>query len=426
MDTKIRKILTCNRMHHPKADVVRHSFNVINWNLTEIKKMDTKIRKILTCNRMHHPKADVVRHSFNVINWNLTEIKKMDTKIRKILTCNRMHHPKADVVRHSFNVINWNLTEIKKMDTKIRKILTCNRMHHPKADVVRHSFNVINWNLTEIKKMDTKIRKILTCNRMHHPKADVDRLYLPRRQGGRGMIQLELSYKTSTIGLVKYLETTKDWMLALIKDNENQKKLHSIVKESRNFEREIKVENNERQGELEEAIKEAKKLKVKVKAVGQKMLQEKWEQKSLHGKYVLRSKDADWLRSAGLKAATEGFLLAAQDQTLSTRNYQANILKNGADPKCRYCNEQCETIDHLVSGRALLAPNEYKARHDRVGQYLHWKICHHFGVETPKHWYEHHPDHDNVQQLLRVTMFRFFGTSLFTLTEPSMLTGQTS
>eukprot|EP00795_Rhopilema_esculentum_P008488 gene8488-14486_t len=248
--------------------------------------------------------------------------------------------------------------------------------------------------------MDTKIRKILTCNRMHHPKADVDRLYLPRRQGGRGMIQLELSYTTSAIGLMKYLETTKDWMLQLVKDHENQKKLHSIVKESRNFERELKVENNERQGELEEATKEAKKLKVKVKAVGQKMLQEKWEQKSLHGKYVLRSKDADvdqththqWLRSAGLKAETEGFLLAAQDQTLSTRNYQANILKNGADPKCRYCNEQCETVDHLVSRCAVLAPNEYKARHDRVGQCLHWKICHHFGVETPKHWYEHHPD----------------------------------
>ena len=30
-------------------------------------------------------------------------------------------------------------------------------------------------------------------NRMHHPKADVDRLYIPRNEGGRGMIQLELS-----------------------------------------------------------------------------------------------------------------------------------------------------------------------------------------------------------------------------------------
>ena len=35
---------------------------------------------------------------------------------------------------------------------------------------------------------------------MHHPKADVGRLYIPRNEGGREMIQLELSSKTSTIG----------------------------------------------------------------------------------------------------------------------------------------------------------------------------------------------------------------------------------
>ena len=30
--------------------------------------------------------------------------------------------------------------------------------------------------------------------KMHHPnKSDVDRLYLPRTEGGRGLIQLELS-----------------------------------------------------------------------------------------------------------------------------------------------------------------------------------------------------------------------------------------
>ena len=35
---------------------------------------------------------------------------------------------------------------------------------------------------------------------MHHPKANVDRLYIPRNEERRGMILLELSYKTSTIG----------------------------------------------------------------------------------------------------------------------------------------------------------------------------------------------------------------------------------
>ena len=64
--------------------------------------------------------------------------------------------------------------------------------------------------------MDTKIRKLMTCNRIHHPKADVDRLYIRRNEGGRGMIQLELSLKTTAFGLQKYLETIKDWMLQLI------------------------------------------------------------------------------------------------------------------------------------------------------------------------------------------------------------------
>ena len=64
--------------------------------------------------------------------------------------------------------------------------------------------------MSEIRKMDAKIRKLLTCERMHHPKADVDRLYVPRNEGGRGLTQLETVYKTSTIGLNAYLESTND------------------------------------------------------------------------------------------------------------------------------------------------------------------------------------------------------------------------
>ena len=41
--------------------VVTYSFSMIKWNLSDIKKMDIKIRKLLTCNRMHYSKADVER-----------------------------------------------------------------------------------------------------------------------------------------------------------------------------------------------------------------------------------------------------------------------------------------------------------------------------------------------------------------------------
>ena len=53
--------------------------------------------------------------------------------------------------------------------------------------VVIYNFTIINCSLTEIKKVDTKIRKLLTMHRMHYPKSDVNRLYLPRKEGGRGL-----------------------------------------------------------------------------------------------------------------------------------------------------------------------------------------------------------------------------------------------
>ena len=40
---------------------------------------------------------------------------------------------------------------------------------------------------------------------MNYPKADVDRIYISRIEGGRGLIQLECTYKTTTIGLETYL-----------------------------------------------------------------------------------------------------------------------------------------------------------------------------------------------------------------------------
>ena len=83
-----------------------------------------------------------------------------------------------------------------------------------------------------MRRLDTKIRKLLTCNRKHQTKADVDRHYIPRNEGGSGMIQLELSYKASTVGQHKYLTTTTDWMLQLVLVHDKTKNAHSISKQS--------------------------------------------------------------------------------------------------------------------------------------------------------------------------------------------------
>ena len=45
--------------------------------------------------------------------------------------------------------------------------------------------------------------------------------------------------------------------------------------------------------------------------------------------------------------------------------------------------------DHLVSDCPVIRPTEYKNRHDRVGHYIHWKICQHCKAPYHKNWYEY-------------------------------------
>ena len=67
---RVRSILTSglnarnriNAMNSLALRVVTYSFTIINWSLTEIKKVDTRIRKLLTFHRTHHPKSDVNGH----------------------------------------------------------------------------------------------------------------------------------------------------------------------------------------------------------------------------------------------------------------------------------------------------------------------------------------------------------------------------
>jgi len=51
--------------------------------------------------------------------------------------------------------------------------------------VLRYSFGNVNLHQEELQKLDRKTRNLLTIHGHHHSKTDVDRLYVPRKQGGR-------------------------------------------------------------------------------------------------------------------------------------------------------------------------------------------------------------------------------------------------
>ena len=52
------KIKAINTLAVP---VFTYSVSIVNWQMSEIRKLDTKTRKLLTMERMNHPKADMER-----------------------------------------------------------------------------------------------------------------------------------------------------------------------------------------------------------------------------------------------------------------------------------------------------------------------------------------------------------------------------
>ena len=96
-----------------------------------------------------------------------------------------------------------------------------------------------------------------------------------------------------------------------------------------------------------------------------------------------------WLKTAGLKSETEGFIIAAQDQAIKTYYYRNKILKDDTDSVCRICGQFQETMDHIVARCPELAKTDCLRWHNKAASYLHWNICKEFNRSTKAKWYEY-------------------------------------
>lgn len=107
-----------------------------------------------------------------------------------------------------------------------------------------------------------------------------------------------------------------------------------VSKQSSKFKQELKLQDQA--NETATLRLQANKIKRKAKGQG---LKETLEKEPVHGRYLQRFQQADVDQvnthqrphSLHLKAETEEFIMAAQDQSFYTRNDQARIMKNVVD-----------------------------------------------------------------------------------------------
>ena len=67
-----------------------------------------------------------------------------------------------------------------------------------------------------MKSIDIKTRKLMTMNGSLYPRGNVGRLYLARKEGGRGLVSCEECVNVEEQNLDKYLSESKEWMLKFV------------------------------------------------------------------------------------------------------------------------------------------------------------------------------------------------------------------
>lgn len=237
--------------------------------------------------------------------------------------------------------------------------------------IIGYSFGCVPWSITEIQALDRKTRTIATEHRIHHPNSSMERFYLPRKCGGRGLVNLESQMITQINNLKRYFY-----------EKSSNSPLHKAISESDRKFSPLDLRNNK--------INHIPTNKERI---------ENWGGKILHGKYAnqlskCHQTSTKWIETGTLYPETEGFMFAIQDQVIATRNYQKYIIKNNLETDyCRLCNHSSETIQHLTSACPRLANTEYLHRHNLSAGILHQYIARKNNLITDEvPYYEYKPE----------------------------------
>ena len=211
---------------------------------------------------------------------------------------------------------------------------------------------MITWRQEDVKAVDIGTRKLLTTHGMFHPKSSTARLYISRKDGGKGLHSIEKIVRQEEQSLKSYVcwKAEHDTLM------EECKRLITTWREP------------------EEAAA--------------------WYEKPLHGawhKAVSEIADMSmtyqWLDKTNIRANTEALIMAAQEQALNTRAIACDIYHTVTDPTCRMCKQHRETVAHIISGCSKLAGTEYTQRHNHVASVVHRAICAEYDLQHNKDWW---------------------------------------
>lgn len=278
-----------------------------------------------------------------------------------IQQCRTIEHMK--IKERMRNEFLYKLKQILKSSLNSRNLTTAINTYV--IPIIVYTMGVVKWSNTDLEGLDRIVRVQMTKYRNRHPKSSVERMYIPRKEGGLGFVNLSDMNQRQIISMRSYFMRRA-----------HSSNLHNAICATDDRYTPLNLKHDY---EISNTTTQERK--------------ETWRKKALHGRHPtsMDSENVDkvwsnhYLKAGQLFPETEGYIIAIQDQVIPTRNYLKYIIKdvNIKDDKCRICGKYGETIQHITGGCSVLAPIEYKRRHDDVGKIIHHALAVKYKLHSP-------------------------------------------
>ena len=239
--------------------------------------------------------------------------------------------------------------------------------------VITPTFGLLDWTIKELNEMDIKTRKLLCLTGNFHINGDIDRLYIPRKDGGKGLKSIMTVFETRIISLAQHLGQSKNRNSYLNKVYEHEMadiiRIASQLKETNGIEADMEMK--------------PKTISQHFQKHRNKERIDAYKSKAMHG-YLLNAslkipgidheKSQIWNKDRFLTSEFEAYLHAIQEQEISTKYLiRKREVDNGKEPtinnKCRLCKHKTEDIHHIIGSCEKMSSRYYlPLRHDVVAK----------------------------------------------------------
>uniref|UniRef100_A0A1A9UYQ2 Uncharacterized protein n=1 Tax=Glossina austeni TaxID=7395 RepID=A0A1A9UYQ2_GLOAU len=233
------------------------------------------------------------------------------------------------------------------LKTKLNSKYKCKAVNTWAIPVYIFSFGVTKWNGMDLDKANRTIRAIMYKYNVHHPRSPKVRIYLHRQLGGRGLAYLSSLHDAQVTTLRKYFRPQREYPIT------------EMMKLDRNY---TPPNSSSNSHETPNNV-----------LIHHQMLCN-WTQNQLHRNHANKKEEDtidlqstyEQLIRGELYCETKGFIVARQDEVISTRSHQRHVMNREIETDlCRKCRSSIETIGHIIAGRITFASTAYLNRRNR-------------------------------------------------------------